>query len=106
MRQDAGRANVGPRLKRAEAQVRDDSDALTTIAKEESSDRLTLVQSLTTEKGARTIALDPKTHRIFLPTAQFGPPPTPSPGASPGRPTILPNSLKLLIYGSTEKPRQ
>ena len=43
-------------------------EGLTIIAKQENRDRLTLVQSLKTEKGARTIALDPKTHRIFLPT--------------------------------------
>src|SRR5436190_13848025 len=29
------------------------------------------VENLKTERGARTIALDPKTHRIFLPTAQL-----------------------------------
>jgi hypothetical protein len=61
-----------------------------------------VLQTLKTERGARTIVLDPKTHRIFLPTAQFQPAPTPSPGASPARPTIVPNTLKLLIYGPTE----
>jgi YVTN family beta-propeller protein len=74
-------------------------DGTTTIAKEESPDKLDVVQTLKTERGARTIALDPKTHRIYLPTAQFGPPPSPSPGATPGRPTIVPNTLKLLVYG-------
>ena len=74
-------------------------EGATTIAKEEAPDRLTVVDNLKTERGARTIALDPKTHRIFLPTAQFQPPPNPSPGASPARPTIVPNTLKLLVYG-------
>lgn len=77
-------------------------DGTTTIAKEEAPDRLTLVQTLQTERGARTIALDPRTHRIFLPTAQFQPVPSPSPGASPARPAIVPNTLKLLIYGPAE----
>jgi YVTN family beta-propeller protein len=77
-------------------------DGTTTIAKESGTDRLTLVQTLKTERGARTIALDSKTHRIFLPTAQFQPAPTPSPGASPARPTITPNTLKLLVYGPSE----
>jgi DNA-binding beta-propeller fold protein YncE len=75
------------------------SDGTTTIAKEDTPQKLTVVQTLKTERGARTIALDPKTHRIYLPTAQFRPAPSPSPGASPGRPTIVPNTLKLLIYG-------
>jgi YVTN family beta-propeller protein len=74
-------------------------DGTTTIAKEETPDKLTVVQTLKTERGARTMAIDPKTHRIYLPTAQFQPAPTPSPGATPGRPTIVPNTLKLLVYG-------
>ena len=74
-------------------------EGVTTIAKEEALDRLTIVDNLKTERGARTIALDPKTHRIFLPTAQFQPAPSPSPGATPTRPTIIPNTLKLLVYG-------
>jgi YVTN family beta-propeller protein len=74
-------------------------DGTTTIAKEETPQKLTVVQTLKTERGARTMALDPKTHRIYLPTAQFQPAPSPSPGASPARPTIVPNTLKLLVYG-------
>jgi YVTN family beta-propeller protein len=74
-------------------------DGTTTVAKEEAPDKLTVIQTLKTERGARTMALDPKTLRIYLPTAQFQPPPSPSPGASPARPTIVPNTLKLLVYG-------
>jgi YVTN family beta-propeller protein len=77
-------------------------DGTTTIAKEETPDKLTVVQTLKTERGARTMAIDPKTHRIYLPTAQFQPPPSPSPGTSPARPTIVPNTLKLLVYGPSE----
>ena len=74
-------------------------EGLTTIAKEETPDKLTVAQNLKTEPGARTIALDPKTHRIFLPTAQFRPRPTPAPGSSPARPEIVPDTFKLLVYG-------
>ena len=77
-------------------------DGTTTIAREEAPDKLTVLQTLKTERGARTMALDPQTHRIYLPTAQFQPPPSPSPGASPGRPSIVPNTLKLLVYGPAE----
>jgi len=80
-------------------------EGTTTIAKEEASDKLTVVQTLKTERGARTMALDPKTHRIYLPTAQFQPPPSPSPGQSPARPTIVPNTLKLLVYGPAESAK-
>jgi len=80
-------------------------EGITTIAKEEAPEKLSVVQTLKTERGARTMALDPKTHRIYLPSAQFQPPTSPSPGASPARPTIVPNTLKLLVYGPTESAK-
>jgi YVTN family beta-propeller protein len=80
-------------------------EGVTTIAKEETPDKLTVVQTLTTEPRARTMELDPGTHRIYLPSAQFQPAPSPSPGASPGRPTIVPNSFKLLVYAPAESPK-
>jgi YVTN family beta-propeller protein len=73
-------------------------DGTTIIAREETPDKLTVLQTLKTERGARTMALDPTTHQIYLSTAQFMPPPSPSPGASPPRPTIVPNTVKLLVY--------
>jgi YVTN family beta-propeller protein len=77
-------------------------DGATTIAKEETPQKFTVVQTLKTEPRARTMALDPQTHRIYLPSAQFQSPPPVSPGASPARPTIVPNTLKLLVYGPAE----
>src|SRR5881227_2892205 len=77
-------------------------DGTTTIAKEETPQKLTVVQTLKTERGARTMALDPKTPRIYLPTAKFEPAPSPSPGVSPARPRIVPNTLKLLVYAPWE----
>jgi YVTN family beta-propeller protein len=80
-------------------------EGVTTIAKEETPDKLTVVQTLKTEPRARTMELDPRTHRIYLPSAQFQPAPSPSPGASPGRPTIVPNTFKLLVYALAESPK-
>jgi YVTN family beta-propeller protein len=77
-------------------------DGTTTIAREEAPRKLTVNQILKTERGARTMALDPKTHRIYLPSAQFEPAPSPSPGVSPARPRIVPNTLKLLVYAPGE----
>ena len=77
-------------------------DGTATIAKEETPNKLTVVQILKTERGARTMALDPRTHRIYLPTAKFEPTPSPLPGASPVRPGIVPNTLKLLVYAPAE----
>jgi DNA-binding beta-propeller fold protein YncE len=80
-------------------------EGVTNILKEETPEKLSVVQTLKTERGARTMAIDPKTHRIYLPTAQFQPPPSPSPGQSPARPTILPNTLKLLVYGPADSAK-
>ena len=55
-----------------------------------------VVQSLTTQPGARTLALDERSHRIYLVTASFGP--APPPGS--GRPPILPGSFRLLVLES------
>jgi YVTN family beta-propeller protein len=80
-------------------------EGTTTIAKEETPQTLTILQTLKTERGARTMALDPQTHRIYLPSAQFQPPPSPAPGASPARPSIVPNTLKLLVYGPVDSTK-
>src|ERR1700719_4161278 len=80
-------------------------EGVTNIVKEETPEKLTVVETLKTERGARTMAIDPKTRRIYLPTAQFQPAPSPSPGASPARPTIIPNTLKLLVYGPSRSDK-
>ena len=80
-------------------------DGTTTIAKEDPPAKLTAVQVLKTERGARTMALDRTTHRIYLPTAEFAPVPSSSPGASPTRPSTVPNTLKLLVYAQAESTK-
>jgi DNA-binding beta-propeller fold protein YncE len=64
-----------------------------TIAHEDGPDKLTVVQTLTTEQGARTMALDPKTHNIYLASAKFDS--APEPGK---RPQMVPGSFKVLVY--------
>lgn len=74
-------------------------DGTLTIAHEDSPDHLTLVENVKTEPGARTMELDPKTHRVFLVTARFGPRPAQATPDNPHRyPTILPNTTRLLIF--------
>jgi hypothetical protein len=72
--------------------------ATVTIAREDA-DKLTVVQVLKTERGARTMALDPITHKIYLPAAQFEPQPEQTPGAPRQRPRMVPGSFKILVYG-------
>jgi DNA-binding beta-propeller fold protein YncE len=53
-----------------------------------------VVDNIATERAARTIAFDEKTHRVYLPTAAFGTPPT-----GGGRAAMLPDSFKVLVVG-------
>jgi hypothetical protein len=58
------------------------------------------VQSVTTQRGARTMALDLEKHRVFLVTADFSPPP-PATAAQPRpRPAMIPGSFRLLVLES------
>jgi DNA-binding beta-propeller fold protein YncE len=73
-------------------------DGTTTIAHEKG-ETLTVVQTLKTENGARTMALDPVTHRIYLATAQFEPSSGQPAGEERRRPRPIPGSFKILVYG-------
>jgi DNA-binding beta-propeller fold protein YncE len=73
-----------------------------TIVKEETPDKFSVIQTLKTEPRARTMALDEATHRIYLPSAQFEPDVMSSSGASPARPKMIPNTMKILVYGPVE----
>jgi DNA-binding beta-propeller fold protein YncE len=74
-------------------------DGTLTVASEESPDKYTVIQTVVTQRGARTMALDEKTHNIFLATAQFGAPPSPTADQPHPRPALVPGSFVLLQYG-------
>jgi DNA-binding beta-propeller fold protein YncE len=74
-------------------------DGTLTVAREDSPDRLTVVQKVETQRGARTIALDEKTHRMYLATARLGPAPAPTAEQPHPRPTILPGTFVVLVVG-------
>jgi DNA-binding beta-propeller fold protein YncE len=67
-----------------------------TIAHEDSGEKLSVVQTLQTQPGARTMALDPSTHNIYLAVADRVPA---AAGSPPGRPAIVPGSFRILVYG-------
>jgi YVTN family beta-propeller protein len=56
------------------------------------------VETVTTERGARTMTVDPKTHRVYLLAAEYGPAPEAKEGKK-GRPPILPDSFHVLVVG-------
>jgi YVTN family beta-propeller protein len=67
-----------------------------TVVHESDPEHFAVIQTLATAKGARTLALDPATHRLYLPTASFGPIPQAADGTRP-RPPILPGSFVVLV---------
>ena len=50
-------------------------DGTITVIHEDSADKFTVIQTVVTQKGARTMAVDPKTHQLFTVTANVGPRP-------------------------------
>jgi len=68
-----------------------------TVVKQESADKYSVVQILNTQKSARTMALDPKTHKIYLPAAQFGAAPAPTEDSPHPRPPVVPGSFHLVV---------
>lgn len=74
-------------------------DGTLTVIKEETPDRFTVVENVPTRRGARTMALDDKTHKVYLPIAQFGPPPAATAEQPHPRPPILPDSFVVLVVG-------
>jgi len=69
------------------------------VAHEDSADSFSVAQSVPTQKGARTMTVDTKTHQIFLVTAKFGPPPAPTDQQPHPRPSMLPDSFVVLVVG-------
>jgi YVTN family beta-propeller protein len=80
-------------------------DGTVTIAQPKSATELTAVQTLKTHAGARTMTIDPKTHKIYLAAAEYEAAGPPQPGKQAGRPTMVANSFKVLVYGPPRGPR-
>jgi DNA-binding beta-propeller fold protein YncE len=74
-------------------------DGTLTIAHEVSPTKFSLVETIQTQRGARTMALDYATHIVYLVTAEFGAAPVSTPENPHPRPTIVPDTFTLLVYG-------
>jgi DNA-binding beta-propeller fold protein YncE len=70
-----------------------------TVVHEDSPDKFTVLENVPTQRGARTMALDPRTHQVYLVTADFAPTPPAVPGQPRPRPAVLPNSFVVLAVG-------
>ncbi len=74
-------------------------DGTITVVHEDSPDKYTVVDTISTQRGARTMALDTASHRIFTVTADFNPPAAATPENPNPRPVPVPGTFTLLIYG-------
>jgi len=68
------------------------------IFHEDSPDKFSVVETVKTEVGAKTMGLDPKTHNLLVDTSDFE---TPAVGAAKpnSRPVAKPGTFRLLVYG-------
>ena len=74
-------------------------DGTLTVIHEDSPEKFSVVENVATQRGARTMTVEPKTHRVFLVTAEFGATPAPTAERPRPRPSIVPGSFVLLIFG-------
>ena len=70
-----------------------------TVIHQESADKYTVVDTVKTQTGSRTMALDLKTHQIFLPSVEFGPTPAPTAETPRPRPERKPGTFAILVFG-------
>jgi len=72
-------------------------EGVLTVVREDSPQKFSVVENVKTEPGARTMALDTKTHKVFTVTAKFGPPPAATADNPHPRRTILPDTFEVLV---------
>ena len=74
-------------------------EGVLTVVREESPNKFSVAENVKTQEGARTLALDDKTHQVFVVTAKFGPPPPPTAEQPHPRHSILPDTFVVLVLG-------
>lgn len=71
-------------------------DGTLTVVRETSPGKFA-AETVKTQPGARTMTVDPETHRLYLSTAEFGPPPAPTTERPNPRPVAKPGSFMVLV---------
>jgi DNA-binding beta-propeller fold protein YncE len=69
-------------------------DGTVTVVRQDGPDKYVAVGSIETRPGSKTMALDPKTHRLYLPAAEFKPA-----AKGGGRPAMVPGTFAVLVFG-------
>ena len=67
-----------------------------TVVHEDTPDKYTVVETVPTQRGARTMDVNPKTHRLYTVTAEFGPAPAPTADRPRPRPPMIPGTFVVL----------
>lgn len=92
--QGADGVKFDPRTRDA---ISSNGDGTMTVVHEDSPSRFTVVANLPTQRGARTLALDERTGKVYTVTAEYGPAPAPTPERPRPRPTMVPGTFTLLV---------
>jgi hypothetical protein len=69
------------------------------IYHEDSPDKLSEVEAVKTEYGAKTLQVDLKTHKVFLSTSDFNPPAVPTEKQPHPLATAKPGNFRVLVFG-------
>jgi YVTN family beta-propeller protein len=83
-------AKFDPGLKRAFAS---NGEGTLTVVQESTKGKYEVIGNVDTARGARTMALDPKTHKVYVATAELG-----APAEGQRRPSIKPGTFMVLVY--------
>ena len=73
-------------------------DGSITVAHEDSPTKFSVIDTIETQRGARTMAIDYTTHVVYTVTAEFGPAPAATAENPRPRPAIIPDTFTLLVY--------
>jgi YVTN family beta-propeller protein len=75
-------------------------DGTLTVVHQESADRYRVVASVPTKRGARTMAFDSTSGKVYLASADFGPAPAATPEQPHPRPVPTPDTFTMLVVGT------
>jgi DNA-binding beta-propeller fold protein YncE len=74
------------------------ADGTLTVIHQDDPDKYHVVENVQTAQGGRNMGLDPATHRLFVVSARFGPPPTETTAANPTRrPPVIPGTFMIMV---------
>jgi YVTN family beta-propeller protein len=78
-------------------------DGSLTVVHEDDAEHFRIVANLATQPGARTMALDPGSHYLYLSAASYGPAPQPTAAVPMPRAPVLPGSFEVLVVAPTSR---